>query len=138
MKHKLLLLLLPAILLVSVAKGQQKTKTQPIQLKEGDLIFQNLACGPLCDAINAVTQGYKGNKFSHMGMVTLRNDSVLIIEASGKDVHVTPLKNFLSKSAFPHYVGRLKPPYQKLIPKAIAFSMLQMGVAYDDQYLYDN
>lgn len=136
MKHKLLLLLLPAILMITVVKGQQKTNK--IKLQEGDLIFQNLACGPLCDAINAVTQGYKGNKFSHMGMVTLRNDSVLIIEASGKDVHVTPISVFLSKSATPHYIGRLKSEYQKLIPQAIAFSMQQMGVPYDDQYLYDN
>lgn len=126
----LIFLLACTTLLVS---GQEK-----IKLKAGDLIFQNLACGPLCDAINAVTQGYRGNKFSHMGMVYLRNDSVLIIEASGKDVHLTPLSKFLSKSAFPHYVGRLKPAYRSLIPSALSFSMQQMGTPYDDQYLYGN
>lgn len=111
---------------------------QEIHLKEGDLIFQNLSCGPLCDAINAVTQGYQNNKFSHMGMVQLKNDSILVIEASGKDVHVTPIKVFLAKSTHPHYVGRLKAPYRKLVPAAIEFSNQQMGTLYDDQYLYNN
>lgn len=132
--RKLLICVLSAVLLSITTAGAQEN----IQLKTGDLIFQNLDCGPLCDAINAVTQGYQGNKFSHMGMVMLRNDSVLIIEASGKNVHLTPLKEFLSKSTHPHYVGRLKPAYQKVIPTAIAFSMQQMGVLYDDQYLYNN
>jgi cell wall-associated NlpC family hydrolase len=132
--RKLLICALSAMLLsITTARAQEN-----IKLKTGDLIFQNLDCGPLCDAINAVTQGYQGNKFSHMGMVLLRNDSVLIIEASGKNVHLTPLKAFLSKSTHPHYVGRIKPVYQKIIPTAIAFSMQQMGVLYDDQYLYNN
>lgn len=134
MKNKLLLLIFPVLLLAVQLKGQVKNT----QLKTGDLIFQNLSCGPLCDAINAVTQGYQGNKFSHMGMVMRRNDSIFVIEASGKDVHLTPLNIFLSKSKSAHYVGRLKTGYQKLIPQAIAFSMQQMGVAYDDEYLYDN
>lgn len=126
-------LFLLLLLFVHPAKAQQH-----IQLQEGDLIFQNLECGPLCDAINAVTQGYKGNKFSHMGMVQLKDDSVLVIEASGKDVHRSPIKAFLAKSKQPHYVGRLKPAYQNLIPAAIQFSDLQMGMPYDDAYLYNN
>lgn len=133
LKYKYLTLSILFLLSSLFIHAQQK-----IQLKAGDLIFQNLACGPLCDAINAVTRGYGGNKFSHMGMVYLRNDSVLIIEASGKDVHLTPLDKFLSRSAFPHYVGRLKPVYQGLIPEALTFSIQQMGVPYDDQYLYGN
>ena len=132
-KFKYFCLLLLFICLSKYAAAQGN-----IRLKNGDLIFQNLACGPLCDAINAVTQGYGGNKFSHMGMVYLRNDSVLIIEASGKDVHLTPLRKFLSRSAFPHYTGRLKPAYSELIPAAITFSLKHLGDTYDDQYLYDN
>ena len=111
---------------------------QKIHLKSGDLIFQDLDCGPLCDAINAVTQGYGGNKFSHMGMVYLRNDTVYIIEASGKDVHMSTLEVFLQKSKHPHYVGRLKKTYRSLIRRALTFSIHQFGVSYDDQYLYDN
>ncbi|MBB6501800.1 YiiX/YebB-like N1pC/P60 family cysteine hydrolase [Pedobacter cryoconitis] len=131
--RKLLICICTAVLFSVNTRAQEN-----IKLKAGDLIFQNLDCGPLCDAINAVTQGYQGNKFSHMGMVLLRNDSTLVIEASGKNVHLTPLKVFLAKSSHPHYLGRLKPAYQKLIPSALSFAMQQMGVPYDDEYLYNN
>ena len=115
-----------------------QTKVEKTRLKSGDLIFQNLSCGPLCDAINAVTQGYQDRKFSHMGMVYLKGDSILIIEAAGKDVHLTPLSIFLAKSKDSHLVGRLKQAYTPLIPQAIAFTMKHMGDPYDDQYLYNN
>jgi len=71
-------------------------------------------------------------------MVYLRNDSVLIIEAIGKDVHLSPLKDFLARSKSPHYTGRLKSAYQKDIPAAISFAMKQMGVKYDSRFLYNN
>ncbi|MHC4724324.1 MAG: hypothetical protein ACYS9V_08765 [Planctomycetota bacterium] len=37
--------------------------------KEGDLLFQDLDCGPLCDAIEKVTTGYQGSNFSHVGIL---------------------------------------------------------------------
>lgn len=126
------------MLLALVLTTVQLTAQQKVKLKEGDLIFQNIGCGPMCDAINAVTQGYKGNKFNHMGMVYLRNDSVLVIEAIGKDVHLSTLKEFLGRSKNPHYLGRLKIAYRAEIPAAISFAMQQMGVKYDSEFLYDN
>jgi hypothetical protein len=111
---------------------------QKVELKDGDLIFQDMDCGPLCDAIEAVTEGYKGNDFSHMGMVYHRNDTIYIIEAAGSAVRLTPLDKFSKNTKKPMYVGRLKKQYKKLIPNAIAFSLQQMGVPYDDEYLYDN
>ena len=42
---------------------------QAQEFKAGDLIFQDLQCGPLCDAINAVTKGYQGKDFSHVAIV---------------------------------------------------------------------
>lgn len=111
---------------------------QKVELKDGDLIFQDMDCGPLCDAIEAVTEGYKGNDFSHMGMVYHRNDTIYIIEAAGSAVRLIPLDKFSKNTKKPMYVGRLKKQYKKLIPNAIAFSLQQMGVPYDDEYLYDN
>lgn len=125
-------------LLALCTMNQRAAAQSSPALKAGDLLFQNLACGPLCDAINSVTKGYADQKFSHMGMICLRNDSLLVMEASGKDVHLTPLSQFLSRSAEPVYVGRLLAQYRSLIPKAIQFSMQQLGTPYDDQYLYDN
>jgi hypothetical protein len=109
-----------------------------IQLQDGDLIFQDMDCGPLCDAIEAVTDGYNGTDFSHMGMVLHRNDTIYIIEAAGSAVRFTPLEKFKKNTAKPMLVGRLKYQYKKLTPNAIAFSQYQLGVPYDDEYVYNN
>ena len=115
------------------SKAQEK-----IVLQNGDFIFQSMNCGPLCDAINEVTDGYKGHDFSHMGMVYIKNDAVYIIEASGQEVKVTPWETFKTYTNQKMYVGRLKKKYQKYIPSAIDFSLKQVGVPYDDAYIYNN
>lgn len=111
---------------------------QDIQLESGDLIFQNLSCGPLCDAINAVTSGYDDLDFNHMGLVTKEGKELFVIEASGKAVRKVRLDVFLNYTNAPMYVGRLKPEYKSLIPKALEFAHQQIGVPYDDVFLYDN
>lgn len=115
------------------ASAQEKTK-----LKEGDFLFQQISCGPLCDAILAVTSGYQGQKFNHMGMVILHKDSLMVVEAIGKDVHLSSIAAFLARSANQVYRGRLKPEYQRLIPAAVHFSLEQLGTPYDDAFLYQN
>ncbi len=112
--------------------------SQNIKLKTGDIIFQSMNCGPLCDAINQVTEGYKGNDFSHLGLVYIKNDSIYIIEAAGKAVQLTPIEKFKSYTNETMFVGRLKRKHRKLIPEAIAFSLKQIGTPYDDAYLYNN
>lgn len=121
------------LLSTSILLAQNK-----VELKDGDLIFQDMDCGPLCDAIEAVTEGYNGNDFSHMGLVYHKNDTTYIIEAAGKAVRLTTLEKFSKNTSKPMYVGRLKKEYQKLIPNAISFSLLQLGVPYDDEYIYNN
>lgn len=112
--------------------------TQNIQLKDGDFIFQSMNCGELCDAINQVTEGYKGIDFNHMGMIVVQNDRVLVLEASGSNVKLTPLETFKSYTNQTMYVGRLKKRFQKLIPSAIEFGLQQLGKPYDVAYLYNN
>jgi len=112
--------------------------SQNIKLKTGDLIFQSMNCGPLCEAINQVTEGYKGNDFSHLGLAYIQNDSIYIIEAAGKAVQLTPIEKFKSYTNETMFVGRLKRKHRKLIPEAIAFSLKQIGTPYDDAYLYNN
>lgn len=108
------------------------------QLKDGDLIFQDMDCGRLCDAIEAVTKAYKGNHFSHMGMVYHKSDSIYIIEAAGSAVRLTPLNKFSQNTHKPMFVGRLKKNYRSLINDAIIFSVKQEGIPYDDEYVYNN
>lgn len=111
---------------------------EKIQLKDGDLIFQDMDCGPLCDAIEAVTDGYQGKDYSHMGMVYHRNDTIYIIEAAGQAVRLNMLEIFSKNTNKPMLVGRLKKKYTNLIPTAVKFALMQIGTPYDDEYVYDN
>lgn len=108
------------------------------QYQTGDLLFQNLDCGGLCDAIESVTQGYQGQKFSHIGLVYLRNDSIYVIEAIGKEVQLTAFAQFEKRSTNPLVHARVKNSYRKLIPLAIQFSLRQIGKPYDEPFLYNN
>lgn len=126
-------------LLLSLFSWIAQSQQLPLSaLKTGDLIFQDMDCGPLCDAIEAVTEGYDSHDFSHMGLVYIQKDTIYIIEAAGTKVRLNPLSSFSKNTRKPMYVGRLKSKYQKLIPAAIAFSLQQMGVPYDEEYVYDN
>jgi hypothetical protein len=111
--------------------------------KNGDLVFQDLDCGELCDAIEKVTPSFKDKHFSHIGLVLVQNDSVLIIEAIGKDVHLTPIDLFLERQKNMNHhpqviVERLKPPFQYLINKAVRQALLSKGIPYDDYFLNGN
>ncbi|MES2558910.1 MAG: YiiX/YebB-like N1pC/P60 family cysteine hydrolase [Bacteroidota bacterium] len=126
--HKKLIFIL--LLVVFSAKAQQ--------YQTGDLVFQNLDCGGLCDAIETVTQGHKGQKFSHIGLVYVRKDSVYIIEAIGTEVQLTPFSQFASRSKNPLVHARLRESNRKLIHNAIQFALQQLGKPYDEPFLYDN
>jgi hypothetical protein len=108
--------------------------SQNVKLKTGDILFQSMNCGPLCEAINEVTEGYQGKDFSHLGLVYIKNDSIFIIEAAGKAVKITPYETFKTYnlpdttptaedqliteqnlSNLLHYIKQLKPHYQEVI-----------------------
>ena len=90
MKTYLLKFYLSSLLLVLF----QFSFSQNVKLKTGDILFQSMNCGPLCEAINEVTEGYQGKDFSHLGMVYIKNDSIFVIEAAGKAVKLTPYETF--------------------------------------------
>lgn len=115
------------------------TFAQSPKLQNGDLLFINIECGGMCDAINAVTSGYKKMDFNHMGIVTSTNGTdFFVYEAIGKAVVKTPVTTFLSYTKKPVYVGKLKKKHRKLIPGVLAFCESQLGVPYDDDFLYNN
>ncbi|MCF2444075.1 hypothetical protein L0657_08915 [Dyadobacter sp. CY345] len=109
-----------------------------IKLKTGDFIFQDLDCGPLCDAIEQVTKSYGGKHFSHIGLVSVQNDGTFIVEAIGKEVQLTPLDIFLKRSKNQMLIGRVKTKYSKIAEDAVTFALKELGVPYDDEFLYDN
>jgi Permuted papain-like amidase enzyme, YaeF/YiiX, C92 family len=137
---KILAIVIFSFLLVTI--GCQ-TKPNNSSIIEGDILFQNLDCGPLCDAIEQVTDGYNHRKFSHCGLVTKDNDSLKILEAIGSSVTLTPLHKFLLRSNDTAslqniIVGRAKPQYQQIVGNAVAFAKGQIGVGYDDEFLMNN
>lgn len=114
------------------------SNAQEIKLQNGDFIFQNLACGPLCEAINEVTKEVESQSFNHMGLIIFESGKPFVIEASGVEVRKVSLDDFLLKSKEPHLIGRLIEKFQPSIDKAIAFAEKQLGVPYDETFLYDN
>jgi hypothetical protein len=111
--------------------------------QNGDLLFHDLDCGPVCDAIETVTQGIHGAHLSHIGMIVHKNDQCMVLEAISAGVMLTPLNDFLSRShdslGQPKViVGRLKKEYRYLIPKAISESDKYIGKPYDDLFDMEN
>ena len=112
-------------------------------LREGDLLFQDLNCGDLCDAIEAVTEGVHGKDFSHCGMVVSINDTLKVIEAIGDEVQMNTLATFFRRSGDTTAirnitVTRVRKEYKQLINKATNYAIRQIGQPYDQEFLLDN
>ncbi|HRO42905.1 MAG TPA: YiiX/YebB-like N1pC/P60 family cysteine hydrolase [Flavipsychrobacter sp.] len=137
MKHFLTVV----ILLWSTCSSAQLWRD--FKYQSGDLVFQDLDCGALCDAIEAVTPALGQKHFSHVGLVYVARDSIYVIEAIDKDVHLTSIQNFLNRqrdtTGNPKVVvGRLKKAHQRLNARALGFALQQRGKPYDDAFLYNN
>ena len=111
---------------------------QTTPLKIGDLLFINVNCGAMCDAINAVTEGFEGEDFNHVGMIySDNNEDFYVYEAISAGVVKTSLNDFLKRTDVV-YKGTIKAPFQHLIPLAAAFCEDNLGIPYDADFLYDN
>lgn len=121
---------------LSLGVFAQKPLSGP--LRTGDILFQNLDCGDLCDAIEKVTKSYGGRQLSHIGLVEIIDDNIYVLEAIGDRVQRTRLSKFSSRSNNEILVGRIKKRYNDIIPKAITFVIQKLNVPYDDVFLYDN
>ena len=109
-------------------------------LKEGDLVFQDLDCGPLCDAIEAVTDGYQGRDFSHVAILVKMNKELRAVEAIGSHVKSTSLDSLFLRCPDPkkYLIMRLTIANQFRIPLACKYAKTTLGKAYDDRFIYDN
>ncbi len=116
---------------------------QNFQLQAGDLLFQDLDCGPMCDAIESVTQGYDDANFSHVGMAVEIADAFYVLEAIGVGVTLTPIEKFLargldSKGNPKVMVGRLRAKYHSFIQPAIHRGLSYLGKEYDGIFDIEN
>jgi hypothetical protein len=112
-------------------------------LKKGDLLFQDLDCGALCNAIESVTTGIGDAHFSHIGIVSTitKENKIFITEALGGKVKETELEVFLARSkdkcGRPKVVvGRAKD--LEVNNNAIANLKKYIGKKYDDVFDINN
>jgi len=131
------------IIICSLFTGCIQTQPQEINnfiLQPGDILFQDLDCGPFCDAIEKVTRGYNGANFSHVVIVARdENADFIVIEAVSTGVGVTPVEVFLGRSLDEKQrpkvvVGRLKDNYKHLISSALIEALALKGKPYDSVF----
>ena len=144
------------IILCFSCKNIPKEDNITFQLAIGDILFQDLDSSPLCDAIELVTNGYKGANLSHIGIVVelgnphcINNpdynykNHIKILEAIPNKVKTTRLDSFLNRSLDKNQnpkviVGRLKSNYQFKIYDAIDFLKSKIGEKYDHEFIMNN
>lgn len=108
--------------------------------KHGDLIFTQIGSG--ANAISAVTEGYRGARINHIGVVVLNIKGTYVLEAFPPEVRVTQIAVHLRRSAYvtdtPRFLlGRLNEEHAALIPAAIEYGLQQRNKPYDQLYLTD-
>ena len=144
------------ILFCIACKNNTNKENTAFQLELGDILFQDLDSSPLCDAIELVTNGYKGANLSHIGIVVelgnphcINNpdynyeNHIKILEAIPNKVKTTRLDSFLNRSLDKNQnpkviVGRLKSNYQFKIYDAIDFLKSKIGEKYDHEFIMNN
>lgn len=118
--------------------ADRKNKDNSINnnLHDGDIIFQKIPCGDLCDAIIETTPCKPGRVFNHCGIVHLEHGKPFIIEAIGKAVKETTVQDFIKRdTAHLVYIGRLKSQYKGTVEPAIAKAQKYIGTPYDNAFL---
>ena len=106
------------------------------ELYPGDIVFQYIPCGALCNAIVATTPCAPGHPFNHCGIVQKTGSNVVIIEAIGRDVHATALVDFLKRDTSAQlFVGRPVFVSGLDIPGVIRAAQRLQGRPYDDAFL---
>ena len=119
------------------------TKKQENMLQEGDLLFQDLNCGALCNAIESVTEGIDGKKFSHCAMIVKQNDTLKVVEAIGGNVQISTLHHFFARSGDTATIKNITiartTAMEKVgLAKAVSFAVQQVGQPYDDEFIMNN
>ncbi len=113
------------------------------KLQQGDLLFQDLDCGPTCEAIESVTHGIENTNMSHMGVVLIEENIPYVLEAVPPRVVKTPLDSFLTRSVDDQsnpkvWVGRIYSRDIKFIGRALRHAKQLIGRPYDEYYMMHN
>ena len=113
-------------------------------LRIGDLLFQDLDCGVLCDTQEQISPGWHDWECTHVGMVVQGGmGATMVVEAFAEGVHVVPLSEFLSRRLDVHgrpkvFVGRMVEEEAWRVPVASAWMMDRLGKLYDPYFNLQN
>lgn len=103
-------------------------------LREGDILFQKLPCGSLCDAIIETTPCSDAHAFNHCGIFRYTDGKPMVVEAIGGQVQETPLLLFTQRDTAARLsVGRLAEP--AIAESAARKSGRYLGRPYDDAFV---
>ena len=111
-----------------------------MSFQNGDILFQDLGCGPVSDAINGVTPGYADAELNHCGIVRVAQGSIAVVEAISPKVRAVPLDVFLKrhvdeKNRPTVMVGRVTQEIYNLVPAAVEFCLERAGLRYDPLFM---
>jgi hypothetical protein len=129
------LLIIVSFLVHSSFAQEQLKRTD---LKAGDFLFQDLGGGDLSNAIKKVTPHYNGHYFSHVGMLTDYNGSLVVIESFDNIADTVSIEKFAQRTMETILGGRLKKEYQLLTMQASEEVKKYRGIKYDEKYLPDS
>ena len=109
-------------------------------MKTGDLIFSQI--GRAENAISSVTEGYKGARVNHVGVILETRYGMRVLEAYYPEVRLTNIDVHIKRSkdhrGNPRYMmGRLKSEHHHLIQNAIKYGIEQREIPYDHLYVTD-
>lgn len=148
LKSLLILTASLACLISCVPKAAYEAKIENLPpLQTGDLVFLDLDCGALCDAIESVTlEQFKvsGPRLSHIGVVEKINEDIFVLEAWPRGgVQTVSLETFLSRvragrnEEGGYYLGRLRPEYRSIGEAAVARIQTMLDRPYDDEFNWE-
>ncbi|WET00305.1 YiiX/YebB-like N1pC/P60 family cysteine hydrolase [Chryseobacterium arthrosphaerae] len=110
-------------------------------LKNGDLLFVTAKETGLSGAINNVTQKQETASFDHIGILEKEGNKMFVLHAAPKGgSQKQDFKDFIKdqkEDGQSVVVYRLKPEYQKAIPKALEKANSMLGKPYNFNYILD-
>jgi hypothetical protein len=114
---------------------RQRERAWGHALAPGDVLFQDLDCGPRCELIRAVTH----SAYAHVGLVLADARGEPVVWEAFAPVGPTPLVEFVQRGRGRHLgVYRLEPALRAQLP-AIAEAVRAMaGRPYDGNYQWDD
>lgn len=135
LKNKFLFFSKFALILIFITS----CKPNYFELKEGDLLFQDLDKDNINNAIEKVTKTNLEYNFSHVGIVVKHGNNLKVLEAIKTGVQLTEIDTFLNRNLLNGkpkvVVGQLKPEFKPMLTSAITHGKSLIGSPYDAIYV---